>query len=168
MRAFILSCDPNWAKTSSLISMWQCQRQKHRIPELLCSPRPTACPSRKGWSEFLQLLIKWKVIFQRSDCSREQRLSAWPPRYSQSLISWSRSLRVTLPQSLLSSKNMRHPNEPCNPTSPRRSRAVEIKCCQCADMWNHIRQPWRRGYRFPCFPSSMSDVTERQNGQEVH
>lgn len=66
MQAIILSCDSNWAKTSSLISMWQCRRQKHRIPELLCSTRRTACSSRAGRSEFLQLLIKWKVIFQHS------------------------------------------------------------------------------------------------------
>lgn len=52
-----------------------------------------------------------------------------------------------------------------NPTSSRQSRAVKIKCCQRTDMWNHIHQLGRRGYHFPCFPSSMSDVTERPGSQ---
>lgn len=66
IQAIFLSCDSNWAKASSMISMWQCRRQKHHIPELLCSTRRTACSGQAGWSEFLQLLIKWKVIFRCS------------------------------------------------------------------------------------------------------
>lgn len=62
----VLSCDCNRAKTSSLISMWQCQRQKRHIPERPRWTQRTARSSRARWSEFLQLLIKWKVKFQPS------------------------------------------------------------------------------------------------------
>lgn len=66
MWGVVLSCDCNRAKTSSLISMWQCRRQKRHIPERLFWAQRTARSSRARWSEFLQLLIKWKVKFQPS------------------------------------------------------------------------------------------------------
>lgn len=46
--------------------MWQCRWQKRHIPERPCWTQRTARSSRARWSEFLQLLIKWKVKFQPS------------------------------------------------------------------------------------------------------
>lgn len=51
IRESIPSCDSNWEKKSSLISIWQCQRQKHHIPELLLYQRAT-CTGWAWWSKF--------------------------------------------------------------------------------------------------------------------
>lgn len=71
-------------------------------------------------------------------------------------------LMISIKMSPPRSKNTRPPNFPGNPILPR---AVIIKCCQWADMRNLIYQLGRRGYRFPCFPSPMSDVKEWPGSQ---
>lgn len=71
-------------------------------------------------------------------------------------------LMISIKMSPPRSKNTRPPNLPGNPISPR---AVIIKCCQWADMRNLIYQLGRRGYRFLCFPSPMSDVKEWPGSQ---
>lgn len=50
----------NWGK--KIISTWQCQRQKHHIPQLQLHHWAT-CTGWARWSKFCRFLIKWRSNF---------------------------------------------------------------------------------------------------------